>query len=340
MLISTQALNSDTSFARIQPPNSKYDRVQSDSRGWEHPRGRRVKKVKEAENKKQGGKWGRSLKKNTSLGDTNVVDMASRSMQGSGSSLTPVVDTSSRTTRPRAATQLQHPEFARSGLRARSLSPKAPILVTGSFSPLAPESQQLEHTFITIQKSDAVGTLQPRFDLPNSKGRYHVRRDNREVLLLNPVRSPYKDGLNIYHGSDNPDAATLKWLEETRAPAGLIAKPVVNMRGGDVTSMTGEASSLASHYCSLTSAATSLNSSNEIIDSSDVDALLVPSTHLNIVEAINVDDTRPGLDEANVRSSFSTDSTIELRRKKKAEKNIWRNEDQARAMAMAMHSIS
>ena len=43
--------------------------------------------------------------------------------------------------------------------------------------------------------------------------------------------------------------------------------------------------------------------------------------------------------EANVRSSFSTDSTIELRLKMKAKKNIWRNEDQARAMAMAMHSI-
>lgn len=93
----------------------------------------------------------------------------------------------------------------------------------------------------------------------------------------------------------------------------------------------------------------SLNSDNDTIDGSNIDALLVSTTHLNIdqitdvaitpANGISEDDIGPYLYEANVRYSFSTDSTIELRLKMKAKKNIWRNEDQARAMAMAMHSI-
>ena len=62
-------------------------------------------------------------------------------------------------------------------------------------------------------------------------------------------------------------------------------------------------------------------------------------TAITPANGISEDDIRPHLYEANVRSSFSTDSTIELRLKMKAKKNIWRNDDQARAMAMAMHSI-
>ncbi|CAN9378831.1 unnamed protein product [Alternaria alternata] len=253
MLISTQVPSSETTFAGVQPPNSRGGQTQRDNRGWEHPRGRRVNKVKEPKHKQWGG-------------------------------------------------------------------------------------------------SGAVGTPQTRFDLPDSEGRCFVRRDDGEVLPLSPAPgSPYHDRLNTCYEFDNADAATLKWLEGIHAQTEVIAEPVVNMRGGNVLFTMGEASSLSSHYLSLTSEAMSLNSDNDTIDGSNIDALLVSTTHLNIdqitdvaitpANGISEDDIRPHLYEANVRSSFSTDSTIELRLKMKAKKNIWRNEDQARAMAMAMHSI-
>jgi hypothetical protein len=127
------------------------------------------------------------------------------------------------------------------------------------------------------------------------------------------------------------------------------------MRGGgneifpELLSTNGEAGTLASHHRLLTSAALSLDSGNETADSTDVDALLMSSAHVNLnqvtheaiaaVNRVHGEDDGPSCDEANVRSSFSTDSTVELRRKQKAKASIWRNEDQARAMAMAMHSI-
>ncbi|RYO55404.1 hypothetical protein AA0113_g8925 [Alternaria arborescens] len=336
MLISTQVPRSETTFAGVQPPSSRGGQTQRDNRGWEHPRGRRVNKVKESKHKQWGGRWGRRLKEIAIPGD-----IAPTGLRGGGSSATSTADTNLHPTRLRGATRLQHPGFARSGPRARSLSPKASTV-------LLPVSQQPEHTFAIT--SGAVGAPQTRFDLPDSEGRCFVRRDDGEVLPLSPTPgSPYQDRLNTCYEFDNPDAATLKWLEGIHAQTEVIAELVVNMRGGDVLFTMGEASSLSSHYLSLTSEAMSLNSDNDTIDGSNIDALLVSTTHLNIdqitdvaitpANGISEDDIGPYLYEANVRYSFSTDSTIELRLKMKAKKNIWRNEDQARAMAMAMHSI-
>ncbi|CAI9634244.1 unnamed protein product [Alternaria burnsii] len=319
MLISTQVPSSETTFAGVQPP-----------------RGRRVNKVKEPKHKQWGGRWGRRLKEIAIPGDIAPTDL-----RGGGSSATSTADTNRRPNRSRGATRLQHTRFVRSGPRARSSSPKASTIIL-------PVSKQLEHTFATT--SDAVRTPQTRFDLPDSEGRCFVRRDDREVLPLSPAPgSPYHDRLNTCYEFDTADAATLKWLEGIHTQTGVIAEPVVNMRGGDVLFTMGEASSLSSYYLSLTSEAMTLNSDNDTIDNSNIDALLVSTTHLNInqitdvaitpANGISEDDIRPHLYEANVRSSFSTDSTIELRLKMNAKKNIWRNEDQARAMAMAMHSI-
>ena len=77
------------------------------------------------------------------------------------------------------------------------------------------------------------------------------------------------------------------------------------MRGGDVLFTMGEASSLSSHYLSLTSEAMISNSDNDTIDNSNIDALLVSTTHLNIdqitdvaitpANGISEDDIRPHL---------------------------------------------
>ena len=138
MLISTQVPSSETTFAGIQPPSSRGGQTQRDNRGWEHPRGRRVNKVKESKHKQWGGRWGRRLKEIAIPGD-----IAPKGLRGGGSSATPTADTNRRPTRSRGATRLQHPGFARSGPRARSLSPKASTV-------LLPVSQQLEHTFAIV----------------------------------------------------------------------------------------------------------------------------------------------------------------------------------------------
>ncbi|KAG9190747.1 hypothetical protein G6011_08835 [Alternaria panax] len=344
MLISTQAPNSKTTLGHDQSPNSRGGQTQPDNRGWEHPRGRRVRKgekIEKTENGRRGGKWGRKLKE-----DAFAEDVP-ESMRGGGSSAIPAANINPNTTRSRGATRLQHPGFARRGPRARSSSPKALTPLAGPLSDLMPMSQQLQQNFTAI---DSAGTLQTRLHLPDNEDRCYVRRDDGDVLPFNPTLGyPHHLRLNTYCDIDKPDVATLKWLERICARPDAIAEPAVNMRGGGVLSTNGEASSLTSHHRFLTSEAMSLYSGDEAIDSSDIDALLMSSTHLNLDQVtneamasndcINGDDTKPSLDGANVRSSFSTDSTVELRQKKKAKENVWRDEDRARAMAMAMHSI-
>jgi hypothetical protein len=206
-------------------------------------------------------------------------------------------------------------------------------------------NQQLKHTFTS---SDATGTPKTRFGPPDGEGKCYVRRNDGEVLPFNPAFGyPYHSRLNTYYDVGNPDIATLKWLEGMRAQTDANAEPIVNMRGGDILSPKSEANSLASHHRLLTSAAMFLNSGSEAIDSSDMEAPLISSTRLNLdqvtheaiasVNRTNGDDIRPHFDGTNIRSSFSTDSTVDSRRKKKARENVWRNEDRARAMAM--HSL-
>ena len=65
----------------------------------------------------------------------------------------------------------------------------------------------------------------------------------------------------------------------------------------------------------------------------DIDALLMSSTHLGLDEATV--EALAGA-EANMRSSFSTDSTVEEMREKRRKENMWRQEDSARALALAM----
>lgn len=347
MLIPTQAPDSRIIFGYAQPPNSRSGQTQPDNRGWEHPRGRRAKKVEKVESKRRGAKWGRRPKEKTSVGDTNAIDLASRDMHGGGSSDTSAANTNSYTARSRGATRLQHPGFARSGPRARSSSREAPTPTAGpppvSVSVLM--NQQLKHTFTS---SDATGTPKTRFGPPDGEGKCYVRRNDGEVLPFNPAFGyPYHSRLNTYYDVGNPDIATLKWLEGMRAQTDANAEPIVNMRGGDILSPKSEANSLASHHRLLTSAAMFLNSGSEAIDSSDMEAPLISSTRLNLdqvtheaiasVNRTNGDDIRPHFDGTNIRSSFSTDSTVDSRRKKKARENVWRNEDRARAMAM--HSL-
>jgi hypothetical protein len=350
MLISTQTTDPGIMASHDQPQNSGNSRKQSDNRGWEHPRGRKVK-VGKTESKRPERKWRKRSHEKTTVQDTNRTNFAFRDVRRGKSSDILATKVNTQNVRSRGATRLQHPGFARSGPRARSTSPKASKPVSGCHTvPISsPVTQHPpKHTSIP---SNAAGTPQTRFGLQDKEGKCYARRDDGEVLpSTSTLGYPYHWTLNTYYDVDSPDAATLKWLEGIRTQADEFAETAINMRGGGgFPTNDGEANSLASLHRLLTSASLSLNSGNETIDSSDTDALLVSSTHLELhrvtheaiasVNRNNGDDTRPSSDQANVRSSFSTDSTVDLRRKKKARENVWRNEDRARAMAMAMHSI-
>ncbi|KAH6875539.1 hypothetical protein BKA58DRAFT_123723 [Alternaria rosae] len=334
MFMSTQAPQQRTMFSRDRPQTSGDDAKRSGSRGWEHPRGRRAKKVEKAESKRRRGRWGRKTDEETSTGDTQVIDFASRDAA-----------------RSKGATRLQHPP------RARPPSPKA---LTRAAEPPVPVFKpstyhQQEPTFMP---SDVAGTPQTRFGPPDREGKLYVRRRDGEVLPFNPALGyPYHLRLNTYYDHKTVDATTMAWLEGIRAQTDAIPHPVINMRGGDgsisskLRSTYGEASSLASRHHLLTSAVMSLDSGNETVGGTDTDALLVSSTHLSLgqvtheaIAAVNgahgdEGNNRPSCDEAHMRSSFSTDSTVELRREKKDKASAWRNEDQARAMAIAMHGF-
>ncbi|KAI4612628.1 uncharacterized protein J4E87_010180 [Alternaria ethzedia] len=335
MFMSTPAPQQRTIFSRDRPQTSGDDGKKSDSRGWEHPRGRRAKKVEKVETKKRRGRWGRKTDDETSAGDPQVIDFASKD-----------------TARSKGATRLQHAR------RARSPSPKALTRAAEPHSVPVSKSSTYHHPEPDFTPSDAAGTPQTRFGPPDREGKLYVRRRDGEVLPFNPALGyPYHSRLNTYYDHKTVDATTMAWLQGIRAQTDAIPHPMINMRGGDgsisseLRSTHGEASSLASHHHLLASAAMSLDSGDETIDGTDIDALLMSSMHLSLGQATheaiaavngtheNGVDNGPECDEPHVRSSFSTDSTVELRREKKVKENAWRNEDQARAMAMAMHGF-
>ncbi|KAI4628681.1 hypothetical protein J4E83_003234 [Alternaria metachromatica] len=324
MFISTQTPPQRTMFSRDRPQTSGDDVKNSDSRGWEHPRGRRAKKAEKVETKKRRGRWGRKADEETSTGDPQVIDFASKDTARSKGASSP------------------------KALRRAAEPPIIPIPKSSTY-------QQQEPAFTP---SDAAGIPQTRFGPPDREGKLYVRRRDGEVLPFNPALGyPYHSRLNTYYDHKTVDGTTMSWLQGIRAQTDAIPHPMINMRGGDgnitseMRSTYNEASSLASHHHLLTSAAMSLDSGDETIDSTDIDALLMSSMHLNLgqvtheaIAAVNGTpedgrDNRPNCDEAHIRSSFSTDSTVELRREKKVKENAWRNEDQARAMAMAMHGF-
>jgi hypothetical protein len=350
MFLSAQTPRSRTMFSRDRPQTAVDDMKRSDGWSWEPPRGRRVKKVGKVESKRRGGRrWRKTLNEDNSVGDTQVMDLASRDVHERKSRKTTAPNTNTHTARSEGATPLQHPGYVRSEPRVRS--PPTGILGKLAGSSVNPDllsspHYQSEHTFTP---SDAADTSQAESGIPNS----YVRRGGEELLPVNPALGyPYQGRLNTYHALKPADAATMTWLEGIRTQTDAIPDAVINVRGGDSTSpelysTDGEASSLASHYRLLTSVPTSMNSGDETIDGTDIDTLLLSCTHLHLgevtheaiatVNGAQEGDIRPSIDETNIRSSFSTDSTIELRREKRVKESVWRSEDQARAMAL--HSL-
>jgi hypothetical protein len=106
----------------------------------------------------------------------------------------------------------------------------------------------------------------------------------------------------------------------------------IPLRGG----AGSEPSSLAAHHFLLTRGALDKGDSRPEANGrsyGDIDALPMSSTHLGLDEATV--EALAGA-EANMRSSFSTDSTVEETREKRRKENMWRQEDNARALALAM----
>jgi hypothetical protein len=175
---------------------------------------------------------------------------------------------------------------------------------------------------------------EPAAEPPEPK--YQTPRVRGEVLPFDEnLGYPAHWRLNEFYGHADQDKVTGTWADRV---AQLTKNERVPLRGGG----GGEPSSLAAHHSLLTHGA--YTEEAEAVKHGDIDKLLMSSTHLGLDEATleALAGAERGTEEekeeevANMRSSWSTDSTIEEMREKRRRQNAWREEDTARAMAMAM----
>jgi len=186
---------------------------------------------------------------------------------------------------------------------------------------------------------------------PDSSGFLHVRHNDNEMQPINPtVGHPYHTQLNKSYGVQT-EGITEKWLDDIVANRDPNSDTIVGIRGvsgWDSKDKDSTNSSQDAYRMSFTSA---LNLAPMTT------AATAPSPHPSLDEATYEAirgagvDARPGTDVPPMRSRFSTDSEVKMQRvaKAKTEKgkkrerkgdSVWRNEDRARAMAMAMHSLT
>jgi hypothetical protein len=175
---------------------------------------------------------------------------------------------------------------------------------------------------------------EPAAEPPEPK--YQTPRVRGEILPFDEnLGYPAHWRLNEFYGHGDQDRVTGTWADRV---AQLTKNERVPLRGGG-----GEPSSLAAHHFLLTHGA--YTEGAETVKQGETDKLLMSSTHLGLHEATlealagaerSKEEDEEEEEVANIRSSWSTDSTIEELREKRRRQNAWREEDTARAMAMAM----
>ena len=186
---------------------------------------------------------------------------------------------------------------------------------------------------------------------PDSNGALHVRHNDNEMQLINPtVGHPNHTQLKKSYDVQ-AERITEKWLNDivaNRDPNGDMLVGISGSSGSGSKDKDSTNSSQDAHRISFTSA---LNLAPVTT------AATAPSPNLSLDEATYETirgagiDARSGTDVPPMRSRFSMDSEVKMRRvakaKAKTEKgkkrerkgdNVWRNEDRARAMAM--HSLT
>jgi hypothetical protein len=184
------------------------------------------------------------------------------------------------------------------------------------------------------QDEPAAEPPEPRYQTPRVRG---------EVLPFDEnLGYPAHWRLNEFYDHGDKDRVTGAWADRV---VQLTKNERVPLRGGS----GDEPSSLAAHHFLLMHGA--YTEGAEVAKHGDIDKLLMSSTHLGLDEATieALTGAEQGREEgaerskeeeeevaANMRSSWSTDSTIEELREKRRRQNAWREEDTARAMAMAM----
>ena len=183
---------------------------------------------------------------------------------------------------------------------------------------------------------------------PDNNGALYVRHNDNDVQPFNPtVGYPYHMQLNNSYGVVQPEHINKKWLNDIVASRDPNGDTIVGLRGGSRSGSNDKDStnsSQDSHRISFTSA---------LHLAPETTAATVPSPHPSLNEATyeairGVEgNARSDTDVSLMRSRFSTESEVKMRwvAKAKTEKGkkrnkVWKNGDRARAMAMAMHSLT
>jgi hypothetical protein len=176
----------------------------------------------------------------------------------------------------------------------------------------APQAQQ------PVQNETVAGPSEPRYQTPRVPG---------EILPHDEqLGYPAHWRLMEFYGHGDQARITGQWVDRVTR---TVTDEHIPLRGG----AGSEPSSLAAHHFLLTRGAFEEREETNGRGYGDIDALLMSSTHLGLDEATV--EALAGA-EANMRSSFSTDSTVEEMREKRRKKNKWRQEDNTRTLALAM----